>query len=101
MSVVLIARSFLMAKLTICAASLLAAIGTADAWAADDMPTKAPSATTPSAATPRPCTDPVDFFTTNCQLTSHGITLFGIVEASAGKAMARLLTQSPLSEAHT
>jgi predicted porin len=84
MSVVLIARSFLVARLTICAASILAAIGTADAWAADDIPTKAPSATLPSAAAPRPCTDPADFFTTNCQLTWHGITLFGIVDTGVG-----------------
>ena len=64
-----------MAKLTICAAFLLAAVGgsyAADAWAADDMPTKAPSATTPSTAAPRPCADPSDFITTNCQLTCQG-----------------------------
>src|ERR1700676_1936045 len=87
MSVVLIVRSFLMEKLTICAAFLLAAVGgsyAADAWAADDMPTKAPSATTPSTAAPPPCADPADFITTNCQLTWHGITLFGAVDMGFG-----------------
>ena len=76
-----------MPKLAFCAAFLLAAVGgsyTADAWAADDMPTKAPSATTPSAVAPRPCTDPTDFITTNCQLTWQGITVFGIVDTGFG-----------------
>ena len=76
-----------MAKLTICAAFLLAAVGgsyAADAWAADDMPTKASSATTPSTGAPRPCADPADFITTNCQLTWHGITLFGVVDMGFG-----------------
>jgi len=76
-----------MAKLTICAAFLLAAVGgsyAADAWAADDMPTKAPPATTPSTAAPQPCADPADFITTNCQLTWHGITLFGAVDMGFG-----------------
>jgi hypothetical protein len=76
-----------MAKLSICAVFLLVAVGgsyTVDAWAADDMPTKVPSATTPSAFAPRTCTDPADFFTTNCQLTWYGITVFGIVDTGVG-----------------
>src|ERR1700751_5706285 len=76
-----------MAKLSICAAFLLAAVGgsyTVDAWAADDMPTRAPSAMMPSAVAPRTCTDPADFFTTNCQLTWYGITLYGIVDTGVG-----------------
>jgi hypothetical protein len=76
-----------MAKLSICAAFLLAAVGgscTVDAWAADDMPTRAPSATTPSAVAPHTCNDPVDFFTTNCPLTWYGITLYGIVDTGVG-----------------
>ena len=84
---VLIARGFLMAKLTVFAAFLLATIGgsyTVDTWAADDMRTKAPSATTSAAAAPRPCANPADFITTNCQLTWHGITLFGNVDMGFG-----------------
>src|ERR1700757_4966655 len=76
-----------MAKLSICAVFLLAAVGgsyAADAWAADDMPTKVPSAMMPSAVAPRTCTDPADFFTTNCQLTWYGITVFGIVDTGFG-----------------
>jgi predicted porin len=87
MGVVLLVGSFLMARLTICAAFLLAALGgsyAADAWAADDMPTKAPSATTPSTAAPQPCADPADFITTNCQLTWHGITIFGVADMGFG-----------------
>jgi predicted porin len=77
-----------MAKLGICAAFLLTVVGaasTADAWASDVMPTKAPPAPTDlAAAPPRTCTDPSDFITTNCQLTWHGITLFGIVDMGGG-----------------
>ena len=47
------------------------------------MPTKAPSATTPSAVAPRR-TDPTDFITTNCPLTWQGITVFGIVVLGFG-----------------
>src|SRR5690242_2111643 len=80
------------ARLRICAAFLLefgAALSAADAWAADDMPTKAPPATTTSAAiasatAPRTCTDPMDFVRTNCQLTWNGITVFGIVDMGFG-----------------
>jgi predicted porin len=82
---VLIARGFLMAKHVICAAFVIAAVGgSVDAWAADDMPIKAPSATTPSTGAPPPCADPADFITTNCQLTWHGITIFGAVDMGFG-----------------
>jgi len=78
----------LMAKLGTCAAFLLTVVGassTADAWASDDMPTKAPPAPTDlAAAPPRTCIDPSDFITTNCQLTWHGITLFGTIDAGFG-----------------
>src|SRR6266481_7872764 len=78
----------LMAKLGTCAAFLLTVVGassTADAWASDDMPTKAPPAPTDlAAAPPRTCADPADFITTNCQLTWHGITLFGAVDMGFG-----------------
>src|ERR1700681_2151964 len=87
MSVVLIVRSFLMAKLTVCAAFLVAALGGSyplGALAADDVPTKAPSAATPSTAAPQPCAVPSDFITTNCQLTWHGITIFGMVDMGFG-----------------
>ncbi|MGY3622758.1 porin [Bradyrhizobium sp. USDA 10063] len=73
-----------MAKLGICAAFLLAAVGASDAseaWAADITPTKAPVA---SSTTPRPCTDATDFVTTNCQLTWEGITVFGIIDTGFG-----------------
>ena len=76
-----------MAKLTICVTFLLAAVGgsyTADAWAADVVPTKAPASLADATAAPRPCADPADFITTNCQLTWHGITLFGIVDMGFG-----------------
>src|SRR6201998_4707585 len=76
-----------MPKLVICAAFLLAAVcgsSAADAWAADDMPTKPPPAATLSTAAPQPCADPADFITTNCQLTWHGITLFGAVDMGFG-----------------
>jgi hypothetical protein len=74
-------RKFRMAKLGICAAFLAGAalFGAADARAADAVPTKASPSTTNSSA-PRACTDPADFFTTNCQLIWRGITIFGIVD---------------------
>jgi hypothetical protein len=87
MSVVLIVRSFLMAKHTICAALLLAAVcasSATDARAADVVPTKAPASVADATAAPRPCADPADFITTNCQLTWHGITLFGAVDMAFG-----------------
>jgi hypothetical protein len=74
-----------MAKLGIFAALLagVALFGAADARAADAVPTQASPSTTNS-STPRACTDPADFFTTNCQLTWQGITIFGIVDTGAG-----------------
>ena len=74
-----------MAKLGLCAAFLAGAalFGATNARAADTMPAKAaPSATSP--ATPQACTDPADFFTTNCQLSWYGITVFGIVDMGVG-----------------
>lgn len=50
----------------------------ADVWAADSMPTKA------AAATAKLCTDPWDFVATNCQLASHGITVYGTIDAGVG-----------------
>ena len=76
-----------MAKLRIGAAFLLTVVGVSsavDAWAADVMPTKAPPAPADSAAVARPCTDPSDFFTTNCQLTWQGITVYGIIDMGVG-----------------
>jgi predicted porin len=76
-----------MAKPGICAAFLLTVVvasGAVDAWAADVVPTKAPPSLTDLTAAPRPCTDPSDFFTTNCQLTWQGITVFGIVDTGVG-----------------
>jgi predicted porin len=76
-----------MAKPRICATFVLTIVGTlgaVDAWAADGMVTKAPPALTDSAAAPRPCTDPSDFITTNCQLTWRGITVFGIIDMGVG-----------------
>jgi hypothetical protein len=54
------------------------------AWAADVTPTKAPSSPPDSTGAPPPCADPSDFITTNCQLTWHGITVFGIVDTGFG-----------------
>jgi hypothetical protein len=81
-----------MIKLLICAAFLLTVVGASgavDAWAADVMPTEALPAPMDSAATPRPCTDPSDFITTNCQLTWQGITVFGIIDIGGGLAKPR------------
>jgi len=74
-----------MAKFGFCAAFLAGAalFGAADARAADAVPTKA-SPTTANSSTLRACTDPADFFTTNCQLTWQGITIFGIVDTGVG-----------------
>jgi predicted porin len=76
-----------MTKLEICAAFLLTvvgALGAVDARAADVIPTKAPPAPMDFTGAPRPCTDPADFISTNCELTWHGITVFGIVDAGFG-----------------
>ncbi|HMJ40833.1 MAG TPA: hypothetical protein VK522_00925, partial [Pseudolabrys sp.] len=74
-----------MTKLRISIGIILAVAGAScavDAWAADTMPTKAPPATAASA--PTLCTDPWDFVATNCQLTSHGITVYGTVDMGVG-----------------
>jgi hypothetical protein len=52
----------------------------ADVRAADVMPAKA--STSPSK--PLPCTNPRDFFTTDCQLSWYGITIFGTIDAGFG-----------------
>ena len=74
-----------MVKLSFCAAVLAGAalFGATNARAADTVPTKAapPAA---NSANPQACTDPTDFFTTNCQLSWYGITLFGIVDMGVG-----------------
>ena len=56
----------------------------AEAWAADTdiVPAKAPAATADSA--PKVCTGFWDFFDTNCQLTWHGITVYGTIDAGFG-----------------
>jgi hypothetical protein len=54
------------------------------AWAADVTPTKASSSPPDSTVAPRPCIDPSDFITTNCEFTWHGITVFGIVDTGFG-----------------
>src|SRR6187399_1994098 len=72
-----------MAKLGIFAAVILAgACCAVEARAADAVPTAASAATT--ASPPKPCADPSDFITTNCQLTWQGITVFGIVDTGVG-----------------
>jgi predicted porin len=53
-----------------------------DAWAADTTPMKAPPVA--AASPPKLCTDPWDFFATNCQLTWRGITIYGTVDAGVG-----------------
>jgi predicted porin len=66
------------------AAAVLTLIGSSCAsnlWAAD-MPVKAPPAIADS--TPKPCTSFEDFITTNCQLTWHGITVYGTIDAGVG-----------------
>jgi predicted porin len=73
-----------MVKLSACAAFLLAILNitcTADVRAAD---VTLPPGTMTSTAVPAPCTDPEDFITTNCQLSWHGITIFGTVDMGFG-----------------
>lgn len=73
-----------MTRLGIRAAILVAIVGcsrAADVWAAD-MPVKAPPAAADSA--PKLCTDFWDFIATNCQLTWHGITVYGTIDAGVG-----------------
>jgi porin-like protein len=55
---------------------------TADAWAAEIMPMKAPPATAASA--PKTCTGLWDFIDTDCQLTWRGITVYGTIDAGVG-----------------
>jgi predicted porin len=72
------------AKLSIFAATILAAVGAScemDAWAADVIPTTA-SATAASA--PKPCTSFWDFVATKCQLTWQGITVYGTIDVGGG-----------------
>jgi predicted porin len=76
-----------MAKLGVCTAVVFAIVGassTVDAWAADVAPAKAPAAAAGSVAAPRLCTDPSDFFTTNCGLTWQGITVQGTIDTGVG-----------------
>lgn len=54
-------------------------IWSVSAWAADNLPTKAPPAA--ASSTPKLCIDPWDFVSTNCQLTWHGITVYGTIDA--------------------
>jgi predicted porin len=70
------------AKLSIFAATILAAASCEmDAWAADVIPTTA-SATADSA--PKPCTSPWDFVATKCQLTWRGIAVYGTIDVGGG-----------------
>jgi predicted porin len=74
-----------MARLRACGAALLAVTGiawTADAWAADIIPTKAPPATVESA--PTVCTDAWSFIASKCQLAWQGITVYGTIDMGAG-----------------
>lgn len=74
-----------MTKLRICAGLILAVAGiscAADAWAADNLPKKAPTAAT--APTPTPCIDVWTFVATDCQLTWEGITVYGTIDAGVG-----------------
>src|SRR5260370_36685480 len=67
------------------AAVILVAAGAScevEAWAADVMPMKTPSAVEASA--PKPCTDGWSFIGTNCQLTWKGITVYGTIDAGFG-----------------
>ena len=49
------------------------------AWAADVVP-----AGTTAASAPKPCTDGWSFIATDCQLTWHGITVYGTIDAGFG-----------------
>jgi predicted porin len=71
-----------MTKLRISTGIVLAVAGALcalDAWAADNLPIKAPPAAAASA--PKLCIDPWDFISTDCQLTWKGITLYGTIDA--------------------
>jgi predicted porin len=54
----------------------------AGASAADVIPTKTPVAADDTA--PKTCTNAWDFVSTSCQLTSHGITIYGTVDVGGG-----------------
>ena len=74
-----------MARLRACGAALVAVTvvaWTADAGAADIIPTKAPPATVESA--PTLCTDAWSFIASKCQLAWQGITVYGTIDAGAG-----------------
>src|ERR1700704_1852302 len=76
---------FLMTKLGISTGIVLAVAGAScavDVWAADIMPMKAPPAAAASA--PKPCTSLWDFIDTSCQLSWHGITIYGTIDAGVG-----------------
>src|SRR5258707_15319247 len=67
------------------AAVIIAAGGASwgvEAWAADVMPMKAPSAAAASA--PKTCTDGWGFVFTDCQLTWQGITVYGTNDTGFG-----------------
>src|SRR6266516_641691 len=81
-----------MTKFRIFATMILAAGGAlcgAQAWAADDVATKASSTKASSAkaspataaSTPKTCTGVWDFIETDCQLTWYGITIYGAIDA--------------------
>jgi predicted porin len=62
---------------------VVTAIHAVDARAADIMmPTKSPAAT--ASNIPNACTNPWDFFVTNCQLTWYGITVYGAMDIGGG-----------------
>ena len=72
------------AKLGIFAATIVAAAGIScetDAWAADVIPT---TVSTTAGSAPKPCTGLWDFVATNCQLTWHGITVYGTIDVGGG-----------------
>lgn len=72
-----------MTRLGISTAIVLAVAGAScalDVRAADIMPVKAP----PAASAPKPCIGAWDFIATDCQLTWHGITIYGTIDAGFG-----------------
>src|ERR1700722_10300719 len=73
---------------TACAALFLV-LGCAGAASAADysvMPTKAPMLTKEPLAPPPPssCTNPQDFFLTNCQLSWYGVRFYGTIDVGYG-----------------
>jgi len=70
---------------TLPAALIIAAAGACfqgGAWAADIAASGTPAATTTSL--PRTCADGRDFISTDCQLTWHGITVYGTIDMGGG-----------------